>query len=476
MLTLPFLNRPRTVLVRGNPALVLAGEERGWTFLSRSVVSHRSGEVTLRNMAGYAAGLRWEDRRDGIYIVEIEGFVSGWDPSATLFAGLASPSGELFGATIGRGGREDTAEVYRVLSTKPGDKAGPSDLGWVGMGYNRHRVELECRGDLWTVRIFAVDVEGKASLIGTYTDELPNGLPLSFEMLMFPSGDMNLVHDIKTSVKIVGFSFQPPPEVEEPPMLEPDPSVDLAELIRLSGNDPVYLPPRQVLCQAGLKIPSGKVVVGQTGTVVKVVGKAFYGIQAWDARIFNLSIDGREAEVDRVLHVWGNATMSNVTVVGGYLCIAVREARQGTISGVTVGGCRGVDAGQGYGLILEASSNMYVEGVRPFDNRLRHLVVAGGDTHYCVFKDLMSPDVMGFAALDLHGRGNEGMVAIDIYGRLNVGNSTWLGKSEVVVVGGKGRVHWAPGGILKLIGGDWWGNHPKEGTSLPPQDPTGAKS
>lgn len=156
---------------------------------------------------------------------------------------------------------------------------------------------------------------------------------------------------------------------------------------------------------------------------IVLYGRGEIGLRGRNLVFENCRIDARKADVQHVLLNNNQIKMVDTTVLGGRVsCVCVQDAEV-FISGLRVGQMKIDGSGTGYGLLLE-NCRGFVENVRPSGKFLRHLVTVVQNSGPLIFNNLKVPPSLGFAALDLHGRGDIGVTGIRIVGRINIGNST----------------------------------------------------
>lgn len=172
-----------------------------------------------------------------------------------------------------------------------------------------------------------------------------------------------------------------------------------------------------------LKFEAGSRISGRVFKDEEIVleGRGEIGLRCSDVVFDNCRIDARKADVNHVVLTYSDTRITNTTVLGGRVsCVCVQNSEV-FISRLTVGQMKIFGAGTGYGLLLE-NCRGFVQNVRPNGRSLRHLVTVAGNSGPLIFHNIKVKTTFGFAALDLHGRGDVGVVGVNIVGRINVGN------------------------------------------------------
>lgn len=237
-----------------------------------------------------------------------------------------------------------------------------------------------------------------------------------------------------------------------------------SEVYRKASGGTIALPAGEFFLDGCIKVPQGVTGLiiqgsGIDATTIFTTDKSHTQTQAFlfdkvdNCSLLDLTVDARDSQplLGAVKFITATAiAVRRCRILGGKTCNLGFDTSCGTIviEDCVFGGCGDLGPGLGRGLhVTTSSANVTVDGIRTYDDNLRHLVCLEDNVEYATVTDVLTEVAHDFAAVDLHGKleGNAAVGSIAISncaGRLNIGNDTHLNGSHATVINhdGQGKI------------------------------------
>lgn len=221
-----------------------------------------------------------------------------------------------------------------------------------------------------------------------------------------------------------------------------------SEIYRLAGGGTITLPAGRHLLTSPILISAGMSGITITGDDTEIVALESVGLgpmltcEGDDITLSGLTWDARGCVASRAVLFNGSAgvTVEGCSFLGGISCVEFRAASGLDLSEIIVGATSDQGPGNGRGLYLTLGANdIVVDGVRAYDDQLRHLVCLEDNVEDAALSDVATEIAHTFACIDLHGKleGNAStgsITATGCAGRVNVGNPDHTNGSHLTLL------------------------------------------
>lgn len=208
------------------------------------------------------------------------------------------------------------------------------------------------------------------------------------------------------------------------------------EIYRLAGGGTITLPAGRHYLASPIHVSAGMGGISIVGDGTEIVALESVGlgpmltVEGDDITLTGLTWDARACAATRAVlfNACAGVEASECTFLGGLTCVEFRASTGLVLSDLIVGAASDLGPGLGRGLyITNGANDIAVDGVRAFDDQLRHLVCLEDNVEDAALLDVATEIAHTFAAVDLHGKleGNAGVGSITLNGcagRVNVGN------------------------------------------------------